>query len=266
MHSQREGLCVTLLRFQKCIISTVCEIVFAEIIDHRSRVKMIHHRPTVYTCRPVMLSSSKTHEYTIDRRATRLDSLPSPTQFLPRSGPRSMGKVAHCIHSRLISAFGSPFSLRPCPHAIENLPITNMHPASSEMSCSKRMYLEKLSKTSNTILPIHTPSISKLKRSCWLKVCGLVLLFQIWWLKFFFMKKHHFPSKTDRKSSCQSLCYTHESRLVIDGNAGGSLPVPVQNLEQNYNLMQSPWKLHCSADHGWQNIRWADKAPLYNHV
>ena len=31
----------------------------------------------------------------IDCWATRLDSLPSPTQFLPRSGPRSMGKVAH---------------------------------------------------------------------------------------------------------------------------------------------------------------------------
>ena len=34
----------------------VCEIVFAEVIDHRSRVKMIHHRRTVYTYRPVMLS------------------------------------------------------------------------------------------------------------------------------------------------------------------------------------------------------------------
>ena len=79
-----------------CVIA-VCEIVFAEIIDHRSRVKMIHHRPIVYTCRPVMLSSSKTHEYTIDRWANRLDSLPSPTQFLPRSGPRSMGKVAHWL-------------------------------------------------------------------------------------------------------------------------------------------------------------------------
>ena len=76
---------------------SVCEIVFAEIIDHRSRVKMIHHKPTMYTCRPVMLSSSKTLEITKDRRATRLDSLPSPTQFLPRSSPRSMGKVAHCI-------------------------------------------------------------------------------------------------------------------------------------------------------------------------
>ena len=75
---------------------SVCEIVFAEITDHRSRVKMIHHRPTVYTCRPVMLWWSKTHECITDRRATRLDSLPSPTQFLPRSGPRSMGKVAHC--------------------------------------------------------------------------------------------------------------------------------------------------------------------------
>ena len=77
-------------------MGSVCEIVFAEVIDHRSRVRMIHHRPTVYTCRPVTLSSSKTHEYSIDRLATRLDSLPSPTQFLPRSGPRSMGKVAHC--------------------------------------------------------------------------------------------------------------------------------------------------------------------------
>ena len=73
----------------------MCEIVFAEIIDHGSRVKMIHHRPTVYTCRPVRLSSSKTHEYAIDCWATWLDSLPSLTQFLPRSGPRSMGKVAH---------------------------------------------------------------------------------------------------------------------------------------------------------------------------
>ena len=32
---------------------TVCEIVFAKVIDHRSRVKMIHHRPTVYTSGPV---------------------------------------------------------------------------------------------------------------------------------------------------------------------------------------------------------------------
>ena len=32
----------------------VCEIVFAEVIDHRSRVEMIHHRPTVYTYRPVI--------------------------------------------------------------------------------------------------------------------------------------------------------------------------------------------------------------------
>ena len=83
----------------RCTWFSVCEIVFAEIIDHWSRVKMIHHRPTVYTCRPVMLSSSKTHEYTIDHRATRLDSLPSPTQFLPRSGPRSMGKVTHWVLS-----------------------------------------------------------------------------------------------------------------------------------------------------------------------
>ena len=64
-------------------VITVCEIMFAEVIDNRSRVKMIHHRPTVYTCRPVMVSSRKTHEITIDRRATRLDSLPSPTQFYP---------------------------------------------------------------------------------------------------------------------------------------------------------------------------------------
>ena len=35
---------------------TVCETVFAEVIDHRSRVKMIHHRPTVYTHRPEMPS------------------------------------------------------------------------------------------------------------------------------------------------------------------------------------------------------------------
>ena len=35
---------------------SVYEIVFAEVIDHRSRVKMIHHRPTVYTYRPVMVS------------------------------------------------------------------------------------------------------------------------------------------------------------------------------------------------------------------
>ena len=70
---------------------------FAEVIDHRSRVKMIHHRPTVYTYRPVMLSKSKTHECTIDPRATTLDRLPGPTQFLPRSGPRSMVKVAHCL-------------------------------------------------------------------------------------------------------------------------------------------------------------------------
>ena len=85
-------------------LHTVHKIVFAEVIDHRSRVKMIHYRPTVYTCRPVMLSSSKTLAITIDHRSTRLDSLPSPTQFLPRSGPRSIGKVAHCAyHSRLTS-------------------------------------------------------------------------------------------------------------------------------------------------------------------
>ena len=36
--------------------AAVGEIVFAEVIDHRSRVKMIHHRPTVYTYRPEMLS------------------------------------------------------------------------------------------------------------------------------------------------------------------------------------------------------------------
>ena len=72
----------------------VCEIMFAEVIDHWSRVKNIHHRWTVYTCRLVMLSSSKTHE------VTRLDNLPSPTQFLPRSGPRSMGNVAHCNGDR----------------------------------------------------------------------------------------------------------------------------------------------------------------------
>ena len=76
---------------------SVCEIVFAEVIDHRSSVKMIHRRPTVYTSRLVRLSWSKTHEITIDHWATRLDSLPSLTQFLPRSGPRSMGKVAHWI-------------------------------------------------------------------------------------------------------------------------------------------------------------------------
>ena len=85
----------------------VCEIVFEEVIDHRSWVKMIHHRPTVYTYRPVMLSYSETHEITIDRWTTRLDSLPSPTQFLPRSGPRSMGKNAHIyvkFHSNLPGA------------------------------------------------------------------------------------------------------------------------------------------------------------------
>ena len=38
------------------LVSTVCEIAFAEVIDHRSRVKVIHHRPAVYTYRPVMLS------------------------------------------------------------------------------------------------------------------------------------------------------------------------------------------------------------------
>ena len=37
-------------------LKTVCEIVFAEVIDRRSRVKMIHHRPAVCTCRPVILS------------------------------------------------------------------------------------------------------------------------------------------------------------------------------------------------------------------
>ena len=83
----------------------VYEIVFAEVIDHWSRVKMIHHRPTVYIYRPVMLSSSNTHEITIDRRASRVDSLPSPTQFLPRSGPRSMGKVAHCATSSFVHHF-----------------------------------------------------------------------------------------------------------------------------------------------------------------
>ena len=78
------------------MVIAVCEIVFAKVIDHRSRVKMIHHRPIVYTYRLATLSWSKTHQIAIDRRATRLDSLPSPTQFLPRSGPRSMGKVASC--------------------------------------------------------------------------------------------------------------------------------------------------------------------------
>ena len=34
----------------------VCEIVFMEAIDCRSRVKMFTHRPTVYHCRPVMVS------------------------------------------------------------------------------------------------------------------------------------------------------------------------------------------------------------------
>ena len=52
------GIMVLVSRSTDFYISglTVCEIVFAEVIDHRSRVKMIHHRPAVYTCRLVMLS------------------------------------------------------------------------------------------------------------------------------------------------------------------------------------------------------------------
>ena len=95
-----------------CLVENeVCEIVFAEVIDHRSRVKNIHHRLTVYTCRPVMLSSSKTYEITIDRWATRLDGLPSLTQFLPRSGPRSMGEVAHWKHSVFIDTNLHPIEI-----------------------------------------------------------------------------------------------------------------------------------------------------------
>ena len=47
---------VLLVTLAVCVTCAVCEIVFAEAIDHRSRFKMIHHRPTVYTYRPVMLS------------------------------------------------------------------------------------------------------------------------------------------------------------------------------------------------------------------
>ena len=43
------------------------------------------------------------YEIIIDRRATRLDSLPSTTQFLPRSGPWCMRKVAHWAHQMYLT-------------------------------------------------------------------------------------------------------------------------------------------------------------------
>ena len=105
----------------------MCEIVFAKVIDHRSRVKMIHHRPTVYTYRLATLSLTKTHEIAIDRPATRLDSLPSPTQFLPRSGPRSIWKVASWCPEKKVRAVSIKYG-------------TGLHLVKAEFDCKYWWY------------------------------------------------------------------------------------------------------------------------------